>query len=240
MKVWSFLSPWNKNYEYASRSSITDQHHSSRQNVTGLAMPPKPWERPLRVDDDASPDVSSTPKPWASSRVAQGSQPIEVVPETSTSTAGPPSSRPWELASYATSQTPGYGAVRYGGSAYGGGYGGSAHGGGYGGSAYGAGNFGGAYGGYNSYGQPSMMMDPSWPAAGGIFGTFASLMALVGRITYVVDSNAAALHYFIGALLQLLERFGSMYSEVARFVLGIVFRRGGKGGEDALEEGWTR
>ncbi len=81
------------------------------------------------------------------------------------------------------------------------------------------------------------MMDVS-SNTGGVLGAFGSIMALVGRITFLVDSNAAALHYFIGALLQLLERFGSMYSEVARFVLGIVFRRKTGKGETGFEKHW--
>jgi peroxin-13 len=39
-----------------------------------------------------------------------------------------------------------------------------------------------------------------------------------------VDENAHAVHFFISALLQLLDRAGSLYAEIARFVLRIIFR----------------
>ena len=66
------------------------------------------------------------------------------------------------------------------------------------------------------------MMDPNNT---GVLGAFASVMGCVGRITFLVESNAAALHYFMGALLQLLERFGSVYHDIARLVVRILFRR---------------
>ena len=40
-----------------------------------------------------------------------------------------------------------------------------------------------------------------------------------------MDENAHAVHFFISALLQLLDRAGSLYGEIARFVLRVVFRR---------------
>ncbi len=40
-----------------------------------------------------------------------------------------------------------------------------------------------------------------------------------------VDENAHAVHFFIGALLQLLDRAGYLYAELARFILRILFRR---------------
>lgn len=164
-------------------------------------MPPKPWERSdIRVDDPVTEAVSS-PKPWASSR---DTGPVEIVPESSTSTVGPPSSRPWEVTNYGTSRYGGngnVGVVPYGAGGYGG---------------YGA----GGYGGYPC-GQPGLM-DPNNT---GVLGAFASVMGCVGRITFLVESNAAALHYFMGALLQLLERFGSVYHDIARLVVRILFRR---------------
>ena len=46
-----------------------------------------------------------------------------------------------------------------------------------------------------------------------------------GRLSFLVDENAHAVHFFISALLQLLDRAGSLYGEVARFVLRVIFRR---------------
>jgi peroxin-13 len=40
-----------------------------------------------------------------------------------------------------------------------------------------------------------------------------------------VDENAHAVHFFVSALLQMLDRAGSLYGELARFVLRILFRR---------------
>ena len=72
-------------------------------------MPPKPWERSgIQVEDPVD-----SPKPWASSREAG---PAEVVPESSTSTAGPPSSRPWEVSTWNgnTGGTNAFGGTGYG------------------------------------------------------------------------------------------------------------------------------
>jgi peroxin-13 len=43
-----------------------------------------------------------------------------------------------------------------------------------------------------------------------------------GRLSFLVDENAHAVHFFISALLQLLDRFGSLYGELARFVLRLL------------------
>ena len=40
-----------------------------------------------------------------------------------------------------------------------------------------------------------------------------------------MDETMHAVHIFISALLQLLDRAGSLYGEVARFVLRVIFRR---------------
>ena len=108
----------------------------------------------------------------------------------------------------------------------------------------------GASGGMGGPGQPPMF-DPNAPPTSvwqHMLGSFGAMMSLVGRITYMVDEQAHALHFFIGALLQLLDRFGSAYSGVIRFVLRILgFRSSvGGGGGDAtkangggnLDRGW--
>ncbi|GMH38883.1 hypothetical protein BSKO_06781 [Bryopsis sp. KO-2023] len=43
-----------------------------------------------------------------------------------------------------------------------------------------------------------------------------------GRMSFLVDENAQAIHFFISALLQLLDRVGSLYGETARLVLRIL------------------
>ncbi len=50
-------------------------------------------------------------------------------------------------------------------------------------------------------------------------------MTFFGRLSFLVDENAHAVHFFISALLQLLDRTGSLYGEIARFVLRVIFRR---------------
>lgn len=122
-----------------------------------------------------------------------------------------------------------YGA---GGGMYGSGYG--AGGGMYGGGGYGG---GGMYGrpmlsGYNTGMMPPPGLNPNDPSAGGYPGPpsawqamLASISGIVhffGRLSFLVDENAHAVHFFIGALLQLLDRFGSLYGELARFVLRLL------------------
>jgi len=50
-------------------------------------------------------------------------------------------------------------------------------------------------------------------------------MHFFGRLSFLVDENAHAVHFFISALLQLLDRAGSLYGELARFALRLIFRR---------------
>ncbi len=137
----------------------------------------------------------------------------------------------------------GYGASSMYGSSgmYGGDYGANSMygGGGYGSSMYGGGGMYGRpmYGG-GMYGGPGGMMggmtppfDPNHPPPApptawqhflvGING----IMQFFGRLSFLVDENAHAVHFFISALLQMLDRAGSLYGEVARFILRIIFRR---------------
>lgn len=142
----------------------------------------------------------------------------------------------------------GYGSGMYG--SYGG-LGGSYGGGGlYGGGMYNRGGYGGLYGGgmygggmYNSgfggpmssygmgmggpYGQPdpnSPFGSPSSPP-----GFWISLMHVMGgavtffgRVAMLIDQNTQAFHMFMSALLQLFDRSGLLYGELARFVLRIL------------------
>jgi peroxin-13 len=51
------------------------------------------------------------------------------------------------------------------------------------------------------------------------------VMMFFGRLSFLVDENAHAVHFFISALLQLLDRAGSLYGEIARFILRVIFKR---------------
>eukprot|EP00798_Chlamydomonas_sp_ICE-L_P025933 gene25933-11612_t len=130
----------------------------------------------------------------------------------------------------------GGGSSMYGGSGmYGGGssmmgggmYGGNGGmmGGGMGG--YGGGMMGGGMG-------PMGPMDPNNPppappsAWQNMLGGINNIMMFFGRLSFLVDQNAHAVHFFISALLQLLDRAGSLYAEVARFILRILFRKTAK------------
>lgn len=48
------------------------------------------------------------------------------------------------------------------------------------------------------------------------------IMTLFGRISFLVDENTQAVHFFITAILQLLDRSGMLYAELARFVLRLL------------------
>ena len=43
-----------------------------------------------------------------------------------------------------------------------------------------------------------------------------------GRLAFIAAENAHAVHFFISALLMLLDRAGSLYGELARFLLRIL------------------
>lgn len=54
-------------------------------------------------------------------------------------------------------------------------------------------------------------------------------MHFFGRLSILVDENTQAFHFFITALLQLCDRAGVLYGELARFVLRLLgFRTGAK------------
>ena len=128
----------------------------------------------------------------------------------------------------------------YSGSAYGRpGYGGGAMMGG----AYGAG--GGVYGASPWYsGGAGFGGPPGQPAIGPVDGPHApggpgapgqhrtkwqvfmesinGLMHFFGRVSFLMDENAHAVHFFITALLQMLERASFLWGEIARFVLRLL------------------
>lgn len=124
----------------------------------------------------------------------------------------------------------------YGGGMFGGGYGlGNSLGGGLYGN-YGGGMYGGGYGmggmggtGPLPYGQG----DPNNPFGGGppaepptfwqaMLRVMHGVVNFFGRISILVDQNTQAFHFFITALLQLCDRAGTLYGELARFVLRLL------------------
>ena len=127
-----------------------------------------------------------------------------------------------------------------GGSMYGSGYGG--YGGGYGGysggmmsgmmSGYGGGGmYGNRYGGYGMMngmqgmqGMNGMNGGPPAPPSGWqtLLRLLHAAMDIFGRITFLVDENVHALNFFISAVLMLVDRSGSLYAEMARFVLRML------------------
>ncbi|XP_021774879.1 peroxisomal membrane protein 13-like isoform X1 [Chenopodium quinoa] len=139
----------------------------------------------------------------------------------------------------------GYGGMSggmYGSSMYRGGIGGGI-GGGYGGGLYGSGMYGGggmynsglggSMGGYGmgmgmGMGGPFGPQDPNNPPPSppGFWISFLRVMEGVvnffGRISLLVDQNTQAVHFFMSALLQLFDRGGMLYGELARFVFRIL------------------
>ncbi|GLT94301.1 hypothetical protein SLE2022_120480 [Rubroshorea leprosula] len=125
-----------------------------------------------------------------------------------------------------------YGGGLYGNSMYRGGYGGLyGNSGLYGGGMY-NGGFGGPMGGYGMGGMgPYGEQDPNNPfgAPSSPPGFWISLLRVMqgvvnffGRISILIDQNTQALHMFMSALLQLFDRTGLLYGELARFVLRLL------------------
>ncbi|KAF0912077.1 hypothetical protein E2562_012976 [Oryza meyeriana var. granulata] len=174
--------------------------------------------------------------------------------------------RPWQQQGYGNSYG-GYGSSMY--SSYGG-FGGpyssgglfgnnmySSYGGGYGGiygssgmnggSMYNSG-MGGPYGGYGmgmgAYNQGPNAFGPPAPPPG-FWMSFLRVMHGVvnfcGRVAFLFSQNTQAFHMFISALLQLCDRTGMLYGELARFVLRLLgIKTKPKKGETSSFEGFTR
>jgi len=131
----------------------------------------------------------------------------------------------------------GYGGMSSGYGGYGGmsSYGGMSGYGGMGGGMYGGGYGGGMYG--QRYGMGGMMgpgmgpmggpMDPNGPtppptAWQRILKSLSGVVMFAGKMSWLVDENAQAMHFFMTAMLQLLDRAGLLYGELARFVLRLL------------------
>ncbi|XP_004486871.1 peroxisomal membrane protein 13 isoform X2 [Cicer arietinum] len=142
---------------------------------------------------------------------------------------------------YGSSYGGGLGGGMYGGGMYGssmynrGGYGGGLYGssGMYGGGMYNSGLGGPMGGGYgmggvgpyggdqdpnNPYGAP-----PSPPGFWiSVMRVMQGVVNFFGRISILIDQNTQAFHLFMTALLQLFDRSGVLYGELARFVLRLL------------------
>ena len=126
----------------------------------------------------------------------------------------------------------GYGSSMYGG----GGVYGSRYGSGYGGYGGYGGMYGGMYGGYGGYGggmygggmygptgpmsfDPNEPVNPAMSAWTKIMRTLSDVVHFFGKISFLVDENTQALHFFVGSLLGMLDRGHVLYKEMSRIVL---------------------
>lgn len=119
----------------------------------------------------------------------------------------------------------------YGNNLYRGGYGGLYGSGMYSGGLY-NGGYGGPMGGYGmGIGGPYGPQDPNNPHGGppsppgfwmSVLRVLQGVVNFFGRISFLIDENTQALHMFMSALLQLFDRTGVLYGELARFVLRLL------------------
>lgn len=225
---------------------------SASNALAAPTQPPRPWER-----------AGSTYNSNASSTGPYNSTPYNSLPYNGNSygTYGGGYQSPY-AGSYGGSSLYGsssmvrpYGMNSYGSSV--GGYGSSVGG-------YGTGYNRPGYGGYGSYGggpgagygspyaspygiqgppNPYDPNDPNGPpqpptAWQQMLRGISGVVHFFGRLSFLVDENAQAIHFFISALLQLLDRAGSLYGELGRFVLRVLGYKGkGKQAESAKVPG---
>ncbi|XP_072958063.1 peroxisomal membrane protein 13-like isoform X1 [Typha angustifolia] len=100
----------------------------------------------------------------------------------------------------------------------------------YGGSMYNNG-FGGPMGGYGTgSGGPYGDQDPNNPYGPtsppgfwiSLIRVMHGLVNFCGRVATLIDQNTQAFHLFMSALLQLFDRSGLLYGELARFVFRLL------------------
>nr|XP_043610099.1 peroxisomal membrane protein 13-like isoform X2 [Erigeron canadensis] len=127
-----------------------------------------------------------------------------------------------------------YNTGLYGSNMYGGGYGGlyGGTGGMYGGGGMYNNTLGTPMGGYGmGIGGPYGDQDPNNPfgAPSSPPGFWISLMRVMhgvvtffSRVAMLIDQNTQAFHMFMSALLQLFDRSGMLYGELARFVFRLL------------------
>merc|ERR1719463_451709 len=51
---------------------------------------------------------------------------------------------------------------------------------------------------------------------------FHGIMEVFNRVTFLVDENVHAVNFLVSALLMLLDRAGSLYAELARFIFRML------------------
>lgn len=80
--------------------------------------------------------------------------------------------------------------------------------------------------GYGGQGDPNNPMGGEPPQAPNFWQQMLrglnGFLTFFGRLSMLVDENTHALHFFITALLQLFDRAGVLYGELARFVLRML------------------
>lgn len=217
----------------------------SSQPSASSPPPPKPWERAASSSAPAPfkpPSAGSTSDVVESSGTARcgeivsGSDRSATVNRNSLGRSLP--TRPWEQ-NYGSNSFGGYGSTMNNNSGYGSGmygsYGGGLYGnnmyrGGYSG-LYGGGMYNSGFGGYGLGGGTCGAQDPNNPYGAppsppGFWISFLRVMQGVvnffGRISILIDQNTQAFHFFMTALLQLFDRSGMLYGELARFVLRLL------------------
>ncbi|KAG2318164.1 hypothetical protein Bca4012_069162 [Brassica carinata] len=199
--------------------------------------PPKPWERegnnnkyghkPFRP-----PSNTSTAASVEASGTANPGEPVSSVnithsPANMNTLGRPVPNRPWLPQTYGgygpnLVMNSGYGLGTYG--MYGGG-GMYNRGGMYGGGGYGMGMGMGM--GMSPYGGQDPN-DPSNqpPSPPGFWISFLRVLQgavnFFGRVAMLIDQNTQAFHMLMSALLQLCDRGGMLYGELARFVLRLL------------------
>jgi len=67
--------------------------------------------------------------------------------------------------------------------------------------------------------EPPPQAPPAWQRA---LQTLQTAVAAFSRVAFLVDENTQALHFFVESLLGLLDRAGTLYGELARFVLRLL------------------
>ncbi|XP_044465234.1 peroxisomal membrane protein 13-like isoform X2 [Mangifera indica] len=211
---------------------------SNAQSPPAHSPPPKPWERAGVASGRTPfkpPSAGNTSDIVESSGTANPGEIVSTSNRTATvkrNTLGYGSTLNYNsgLGSGMYGSYGGLGGL-YSNGMYGGGYGGLDGSGMYGGGMY-NGSFGGPMGGYGmGMGCPYGVQDPNNPHGGPSSppGFWISLLRVMqgvvnffGRISILIDQNTQAFHMFMTALLQIFDRTGLLYGELARFVLQIL------------------
>ena len=215
--------PWERDLRTAAKTT------TDTENLT------KPWENPVNMQGKSTNPVShgtqQALRPWE--KGGTGYSTTNAHRPYSYPSSDSYLSRPYSLGmngnNYNYNLHGGYGMFNNAGM-YGTTYGPYSNLGGYQDSLYGRqylGHFspmGGPPGGYMSpYNPDGVEKHGGYPSAWqAMLGGIGGIVHFFGRLSFLVDENAHAIHFFMTALLQLLERVGFLYGELARFVLRIL------------------